>query len=107
MTGGGTKSLDSTSASLIETVWISSTISGNSSIIIFELIESEIIESISEEISSGVRGEQGARGGGVHAAAALGTRAVAGARGHARMRKSEPVNVTKKFLCYQAVHTTL
>ena len=37
------------------------------------------------------------RGGGVHAAATLGARAVAGARGHARMRKSEPVNVTKKF----------
>ena len=33
----------------------------------------------------------------MHAAATLGTRAVAGARGHARMRKSEPVNVTKKF----------
>ena len=34
----------------------------------------------------------------MHAAATLGTRAVAGARGHARMQKSEPVNVTKKFL---------
>ena len=33
----------------------------------------------------------------MHAAATLGARAVAGARGHARMRKSEPVNVTKKF----------
>ena len=33
----------------------------------------------------------------MRAAATLGTRAVAGARGHARMRKSEPVNVTKKF----------
>ena len=32
----------------------------------------------------------------MRAAATLGTRAVAGARGHARMRKSEPVNVTKK-----------
>ena len=33
----------------------------------------------------------------MHAAATLGARAVAGARGHARMRKSEPVNVTKKL----------
>ena len=33
----------------------------------------------------------------MRAAATLGTRAVAGARGHARMQKSEPVNVTKKF----------
>ena len=40
------------------------------------------------------------RGGGVHAAATLGARAVAGARGHARMRKSEPVNVTKKFFTH-------
>ena len=32
----------------------------------------------------------------MRAAATLGTRAVAGARGHARMQKSEPVNVTKK-----------
>jgi len=31
----------------------------------------------------------------VRAAATLGTRAVAGARGHARMRKSEPVNVSR------------
>ena len=38
----------------------------------------------------------------MRAAATLGTRAVAGARGHARMRKSEPVNVRKKF-CYYIV----
>ena len=31
----------------------------------------------------------------MRAAATLGTRAVAGARGHARMRKSEPVNVSR------------
>ena len=35
----------------------------------------------------------------MQAAATLGARAVAGARGHARMRKSEPVNVTKKLIC--------